>query len=146
MSLNTSNLKRFFGHSSVSQYGFLLLSLFSQSSDALFYAFMYSFIYNISIFIIFIIIVEHRSFNLVDLSNLYFNDLNLYFSYNFSLKLLITVCFLSISGVPPFILFIFKYLLFTQIFSVENYIFLLLIFIFNTGISSAYYFRIINDI
>jgi NADH-quinone oxidoreductase subunit N len=146
MSFNTHNLKRFFGHSSVSQYGFLLLSVFSQSNDILFYAFVYSFIYNISTFIIFVIIIENRSFNLVDLSNLYFNDLNLYFKHNLSLKLLITVCFLSISGVPPFILFIFKYLLFVQIFSAENYVFLLLIFIFNTGISSAYYFRIINDI
>lgn len=31
MSFNTNNLKRFFGHSSVSQYGFLLLSIFSES-------------------------------------------------------------------------------------------------------------------
>src|SRR5579872_2469304 len=146
MSLNSHNLKRFFGHSSVSQYGFLILAIFSQSYDVLFYAFMYSFLYNIALFIILTILVEHRNLRLVDVSNLYFNDLNLYFSYNMSLKLLITVCFLLISGVPPFILFIFKYLILSQIFSTGNYVFLLIIFIFNTGVSSAYYFKILNDI
>ena len=44
MSLNTNDIKRFFGHSSVSQYGFIVLSLFSKSKDDYFMHF-YIFLY-----------------------------------------------------------------------------------------------------
>jgi NADH-quinone oxidoreductase subunit N len=146
MSLNSSDIKRFFGHSSISQYGFIVLSLFSKSIDIAFYAFLYLFIYNVSFFLIITILVEQYNYKLNDISKLYFNDLNSYFKNNLSAKLLMTVNILLISGLPPFILFLYKYAIFVQIFGSKNYIFLLLIFIFNTGFSSAYYFRIISDI
>lgn len=146
MSLNTSSIKRFFGHSSISQYGFVVLSIFSKSTDIAFYVFLYLFIYNVSLFLIVITLIEHPNFKLKDISNLYFNDLSYYFKYNAAVKLLTTINILIISGLPPFILFLFKYVIFVQIFGSQNYVFLLLIFIFNTGFSSAYYFRIISDI
>jgi len=145
MSLNSSDIKRFFGHSSVSQYGFIVLSLFSKSIDIAFYTFLYLFIYNISLFLIITILIEQYNYKLNDISRLYFNDLNSYFKNNISAKLLMTVNILLISGLPPFILFLYKYAIFVQIFGLKHYIFLLLIFIFNTGFSSAYYFRIISD-
>lgn len=146
MSLNSNDIKRFFGHSSISQYGFIILSLFSQSNDIIFYTFLYLFVYNISLFLIITVLVEHYNYKLNDISKLQFNDLNSYFKDNSSAKLLFTVNIFSISGLPPFILFLYKYSIFVQFFGVKSYIFLLLIFVFNTGISSAYYFRIIGDI
>ena len=146
MSINSNNIKRFFGHSSISQYGFIILSIFSNSIDIFYYIFAYLFIYNISLFIISFILIEKQNLQLSIISNLYFSDLNNYLNHNLSLKLLITTCIILISGLPPFILFLFKYAIFIQIFGSKNYIFLILIFIFNTGFSSAYYFRIISDI
>src|ERR1700749_755268 len=104
MSLNSSDIKRFFGHSSISQYGFVVLSIFSKSVDVAFYAFLYLFIYNVSLFLIIITLVEHPNHKAKDISKLYFNDLSYYFKYKKSLKLLTTLNILIISGLPPFIL------------------------------------------
>jgi len=146
MSVNSSNIKRFFGHSSISQYGFIILSLFSNSFEIFYYTLMYLFIYNVALFIILLTLIEQQDLQLVNISNLYFNDLNIFLKNNLSLKVLITFCIILISGLPPLILSPRPLCIIKRLKWKKNYIFLILIFIFNTGFSSAYYFRIISDI
>ena len=146
LALNNDSIKRFFGYTSISQYGFLMLPLlFSHSIDILFYIYFFLFVYNISIFFILIILIEYRDFEVFDVSSLYFTDLNLFFSNNFYMKMLITLCVFLMAGVPPLILFIYKYGIFVQMFNTKNYFLLVLMFI-NVVMSAAYYFRIVTDI
>lgn len=146
MAYNSDNVKRFFGYSSVSQYGFVLIASLSNSFDVIFYNFIYLFFYNVSLFFILALIIENRDFELFDItSNIYFNDLGSILKYNYSLKILITFCFILMSGIPPFITFIYKYGIFVQMFNSGNFIFLIIILILNI-ISFAYYFKIIVDI
>lgn len=90
--------------------------------------------------------IETRDYELFDMTtDMYFSDLNLYLKQNYFLKLIVTLCFILMSGLPPFILFFYKYGIFIDLFNSKNYIYLILI-LFSNIISFAYYFRVLSDI
>jgi NADH-quinone oxidoreductase subunit N len=114
MAVNSSNIKRFFGYSSIAQYGFSMV--FVSTNNALCFALiiLQVFVYNFLLIFIFYLIVSFYK-NLSTAIN-FFSELKNAKATSLNLVFLATLALLVISGIPPSILFFIKYYLFLELF------------------------------
>jgi NADH-quinone oxidoreductase subunit N len=145
MALKTKNIKRFFGHTSISQYGFMLLGcVLSYNFDVLVFILLYIWVYNWVLFILLILIT--KLINLDSFQNVaYFNNIGILIKNNSNLKFLFILLVLIISGIPPFIIFFYKYMLFLNIYISGNYLYLIFILLLSLT-TIVYYFQVLVDI
>ena len=140
--LQQTNIKRFLGYTSINQLGFLLFCFICNSGNwasILIYLFIYS-LFQVPFFLIMSSIADMKQFNvLVNFSD--FNKLE-FFGY---FRYLISFSFFLISGLPPFLLFLYKYILLTQALA-SGYFVVVVFIIFMNVVSLVYYLRIIKTI
>jgi NADH-quinone oxidoreductase subunit N len=142
--LGTSKIKRFLGYTSVGQFGFLFINLSTKNIDIISFSFIYLFLYNLFFLILILVLIEISAFSSV-LNVVNFSDIGFLFKDNFFIKTIVTFSLLSISGLPPLILFLYKYLIFLNFFINKYYIIAICVIILNV-ISIIYYLRLLSDI
>lgn len=144
MALDSVKIKRFLGYTSVSQFGFLLICLTTLSFDLFVFSFIYIFLYNFFLFSILFMFSSFSSFiNLLNVS--FFTDLGFLFKEDNFFKFIFSFSILAISGLPPIIVFLYKYTIFLTLFFSNYFIFTSFIIILNI-ISIIYYLKIIKNI
>ena len=140
--LQQTNIKRFLGYTSINQMGFLLFCFICNPGNwafVLIYLFLYS-LFQIPFFLIMSSTVDFKQFSA--LTN--FSDFNKLAFSNF-FKYIISLSFFFISGLPPFLLFLYKYFLLTQAASSGYFIVVIFIILMNV-LSLIYYLKIIKTI
>jgi NADH-quinone oxidoreductase subunit N len=144
LAFGETKIKRFLGFTSVNQFGFLLICVSTQSIELVCFSFIYLFLYNIFFLSIIFVFVGVSTFMPVStITN--FSDIGFALQNETFLKLLMTLSLFSITGLPPLIVFIFKYLILYKLFLNFYYVIVLLIIVLNI-ISAVYYFKIIINI
>jgi NADH:ubiquinone oxidoreductase subunit 2 (subunit N) len=144
LALGETKIKRFLGFTSVSQFGFLLICIATKSIELVCFSFIYLFVYNIFFLsIIFIFIGISTYMPVSTITN--FSDIGFALQNETFLKLLMTISLFSITGLPPLIVFILKYLILYNLFLNFYYVIVLMIMLLNI-ISVVYYFKIIVNI
>jgi NADH:ubiquinone oxidoreductase subunit 2 (subunit N) len=96
------------------------------------------------LYFIVLIFVRFSSF-LSEINNTTFKDLYYIIKNDNFFKIILTISVISISGLPPTIIFIFKYIIFLNIYIYTESLLILILLILNI-ISIFYYFRFISDI
>lgn len=144
LAFGETKIKRFFGYTSISQFGFLLICLSTNSIELICFSFIYMFIYNMFLLILIFIFIGFSSF-LFNITITNFSDIGYVLQNETLLKILVTISLLSISGLPPLILFLFKYLMLYNLFLNLYYIIVLFLILLNI-ISVIYYFKILSNI
>nr|YP_010890110.1 NADH dehydrogenase subunit 2 [Craseoa lathetica]WJJ70146.1 NADH dehydrogenase subunit 2 [Craseoa lathetica] len=124
--LNQTKLKRILAYSGISHFGFIILGLTLYNQTCVH---VYLFVYFINL-LLFIILLNNTQ-------QTYFIEL--------SKSIPLSLCLLSIAGLPPLIGFISKWVLFLQMLE-EIYFFCLITCLVCTALSIYYYIRIISTI
>lgn len=137
--LRQQNLKRFFAFSSISQAGFLLLGVISNSGLGISAVVFYILVYIVSNLAVFGVIasIENKT------GKLNMDDYNGLYHTNPKLSLLMTLALFSLAGIPPVAGYFGKFFLFTAA-AKEGYYILVLIALINTIISLYYYLLIVK--
>lgn len=142
MAIDSLKVKRFFGLTSINLNGFMLISLATGSSEVLTFSIVYMFIYNLSITFIFYFFSNF--FIIKDKQPLIFPNLSLMTKETtFVSKLILSVLILLISGLPPFFLFLYKYLLLLNLLVVDYKILVFFLIVINL-ISFYYYLNFVR--
>jgi len=144
LALGETRIKRFLGFTSISLFGFLLICIFTQSVELLCFSFIYLFLYNIFFLSIIFVFISASSFIQVS-TIINFSDIGFALQKETFLKLLMTISLFTITGLPPLIIFIFKYLILYNLFINSYYLIVFIIMLLNI-ISAVYYFKIIISI
>jgi NADH-quinone oxidoreductase subunit N len=140
--LQQTNIKRFLGYTSINQMGFLLFCFICNPSNwsfILIYLFIYS-LFQLPFFFIMSSVADLKQFS--TLSN--FSDFNKFAFFDF-FKYIISISFFFISGLPPFLLFLYKYFLLIQVLSSGYFIAAVFVILMNV-LSLIYYLKIIKTI
>ena len=145
LSAKIDSIKRSLGHISIGQYGFLCIAVSPKNKNIAVFLFLYLFIYNILLFWVFFLLMNYRNHKHEQVSIRYFNQISNKNFFNPVVKYGLTFSFGLMSGLPPSILFFYKYFIFLNISLTENYLLLFLILIINLA-SYFYYFRVLIDI
>nr|QED57263.1 NADH dehydrogenase subunit 2 [Anthonomus eugenii]QED57264.1 NADH dehydrogenase subunit 2 [Anthonomus eugenii]QED57271.1 NADH dehydrogenase subunit 2 [Anthonomus eugenii]QED57278.1 NADH dehydrogenase subunit 2 [Anthonomus eugenii]QED57283.1 NADH dehydrogenase subunit 2 [Anthonomus eugenii] len=122
-------LRKILAYSSINHIGWMLASFLCTHTIWLFYYFIYTLI-NMNIIII-----------LQKMNIFYMNQINKLFSFNLKMKMMYMLNFLSLSGLPPFLGFIPKWLV-VNFLVMNNFLSLSLILIIFTLLALFMYFRI----
>jgi NADH:ubiquinone oxidoreductase subunit 2 (subunit N) len=143
MSAYTSKVKRFFGLTSINLNGLLLICLTSNLTDVLAMGIVYLFIYNLSLYCFFYcfsdFITDEKDKSLV------FSDFyNIFENHDLS-KIILTAILLILSGLPPFVLFFYKFVIFLGLMAVHSYFIIFIVIVLNL-FGFFYYLNIIKDI
>lgn len=153
LALNQFKIKRIFSYSSISHVGFILLLFSFSDFNGLELSFFYMFFYIIMVFFLFslfiLIIRNYVNYFVLRLDNfLILNNLGgSLFGLSF-IVLLFSVVLFSFIGVPPFIGFFIKYIVFFSVLDSNFFLFnfkiltLFFLIIFSV-VSSFYYLRLI---
>ncbi|MCC6721516.1 MAG: NADH-quinone oxidoreductase subunit N [Bacteroidia bacterium] len=133
------DFKRMMAYSSISHIGYLLLALINPNTETSgvlsFYLVSYS-VATIAIFVILMMInKEHNESNDFEVFNGFSKKSPI-------LSLILSICLLSLAGIPPFPGFFAKYSIFKQ--ALGNNLWLVIIAICGSAISIYYYFRAIT--
>lgn len=134
------NIKRFLAYTSINQLGFLLFCFICNSGNWS-YVFIYLFLYciiQVPFFYIMSVVVDPMQYN--TLSNFSdFNRITLFTGF----RQAISISFFFVSGLPPFLLFVYKYIMLTQI-AISGYFLVVLFIIILNAVALVYYLRIIK--
>nr|QED57260.1 NADH dehydrogenase subunit 2 [Anthonomus pomorum]QED57281.1 NADH dehydrogenase subunit 2 [Anthonomus pomorum] len=122
-------LRKIMAYSSINHIGWMLSTLLTSHTIWMFYFLIYSLI-NMNIVII-----------LQKLNIFYLNQINSLFSFNLKLKFIYMLNFLSLSGLPPFLGFVPKWLVINHLI-INNFYALSMILIIFTLLAMYMYFRI----
>nr|YP_009692267.1 NADH dehydrogenase subunit 2 [Anthonomus rectirostris]QEH58472.1 NADH dehydrogenase subunit 2 [Anthonomus rectirostris] len=128
-SFNQICMRKFLGYSSINHIGWMLSTLLTSHTIWMFYFLIYSLI-SMNIVII-----------LQKLNIFYFNQINGLLSFNLKLKFMYMLNFLSLSGLPPFLGFIPKWLIISHL-AMNNLYALSMILIIFTLLAMYVYLRI----
>lgn len=131
------NLKRLFAYSTISNSGYLLILIAIGSPISIEFLFIYLITYILANIAIFTILLHLNISTLVQLRNLFFN--NLLYGFFFALPIL------SLAGLPPFVGFIGKFFTIYLIFNHGLDLFAVLLLILSI-LSLFYYLRIVHYI
>jgi NADH:ubiquinone oxidoreductase subunit 2 (subunit N) len=143
MAIYAIKIKKFIGITSIWLYGFLLVCLATSSMEIMSICLIYLFIYNIALSLFFSV-VSMVFLNSKQHSNLLlFSELGFVFKSDNLYKGLLTFSILLVSGLPPLFLFIYKYIIFLILFTVNHYVFVFFICLINV-ISFYYYLNILK--
>jgi NADH-quinone oxidoreductase subunit N len=142
--LYQKKIKRILAYSSITTTGYLLISFINENPLILYNIYFYIFSYSLSIFSVFIffmnLFLNKNKFYVEQISTLNgYVQINKYNSY------ILLFCIFSISGLPPFPLFISKFLLLINLANIQNYLLVFLI-LFTSIISIYYYIYIVKVI
>lgn len=110
--LHQTSIKRFLGYTSINQFGFfILIFFFTFSIDSIIFIFIYLFIYSLLLvpFIYIMSFVGERRSKKNPVSISQFSELVYLNDFNF--KYVVSFSFFFMSGLPPFLLFLYKYYL-----------------------------------
>lgn len=133
-----SDFKRMMAYSSISHVGYILMALLTTNTETAgvmaFYLISYS-VATVGIFTILMMINKNHNDS---------NDFSIFNGLSKKsplLAVILTVCLLSLSGIPPFPGFFAKYSIFKQ--AVETHLWLVIIAICGSAVSIYYYFKAI---
>lgn len=144
LAFGETKIKRFLGYTSISQFGFLIICLSVKSVELICFSFIYMFLYNMFFLLLVFIFIGFSSFlHISTITN--FSDIGYILQNETLLKILVTIALFSISGLPPLVLFLFKYLMLYSLFLNIYYIIILFLILLNV-ISAIYYFKVISNI
>lgn len=137
--LRQQNLKRLMAFSSISQAGYIMLGVISESAQGMtslvYYVLIYMFA-NLAVFtVITIVALRAGKFTLEDYNGLY--------TTNPKLAFLMTLALFSLAGIPPFAGFFSKFFIFAAAFE-GGFHLLVFIALINTIISLYYYLKIVK--
>jgi len=134
-----TNVKRMLGYSTIAQAGYLMVGLatvtVSGQSGLLFFLASYA-VANLGAFIAIIAISEKTGSDLI-------SDFSGMGKRAPVLALALTLCLLSLTGIPPTAGFVAKLYLFSAAVQ-HNLVWLVLVAVLNTAISAYYYFRVVK--
>ncbi|MFT4072303.1 MAG: NADH-quinone oxidoreductase subunit N [Dysgonamonadaceae bacterium] len=138
--LRQNNMKRFLAYSSISQAGYIMLSLYSGTAQGMAAAIFYIFVYIFSNAAAFGVItaIENKTgkVNMSDYNNLY--------KTNPRLAIVMTFAMFSLGGMPPFAGFFSKMFIFMAAIQQMNTLsILLVVFAFLNTIVSLYYYLLV---
>ena len=139
VAIRQSDFKRMMAYSSISHVGYVLMVLLNVNAEtqsvAVFYLISYS-LATIGVFTILMILnPDHNKGNGFEL----FNGLG---RRKPILAIMLTICLLSLAGIPPLPGFFAKYAVFKQ--AIGNHLWLLVVAIISSAISIYYYFKAIT--
>lgn len=139
VALRQIQLRRFFAYSGISHAGFLLLPLVAQTPDSLTALLYYLIVYALATFGAFavIAILDKR------MDGVILKDLNGLFQRSPFLAALLTLCLLTLAGIPPTAGFFAKLYLFKVAFEAQYYG-LVIVALLTTILSAFYYLRIVG--
>jgi NADH-quinone oxidoreductase subunit N len=143
MAVNSSSIKRFFGYSSIAQYGFSMVFISTNSMLCFALIILQIFVYNFLLIFIFYMIVSFYK-NLFTTIN-FFSELKNIKLTSLKLVFLTTLALLVISGIPPSILFFIKYYLFLELFQF-GMAWLLFLMLFLNILNIFYYMWFLKEI
>lgn len=133
---------KFLSYSSIYNVGFLFINLSLFTKISLFYSLIYFLLYLFSVGILIsllIIVYDFKNRNLVnsifDLSSILHSNRYLGVFFNF--------IFINVSGIPPFIIFFGKLMLFFNLILLSNYMLLFILFFIN-ALGIFYYARLLR--
>jgi len=140
VAIKQTDFKRMMAYSSISHVGYVLMVLLNVNAEtqsvAIFYLVAYS-LATIGIFAVLLILnPDHSKGNGFEL----FNGLGRRKPF---LALTLTICLLSLAGIPPLPGFFAKYAVFKQ--AINNHLWLLVVAIISSAISIYYYFKAITS-
>jgi NADH-quinone oxidoreductase subunit N len=141
--LYQKKIKRFLAYSSINHVGYMLMSLATGTLLGVHSFFLYIFIYILTMFTFFSILISLKKETNKNI--IYLTDL-LYIKKIYPItRIILTLLFFSMAGIPPLIGFFAKFYVFLA--AIEtNYYLLLLISILCSTLSAFYYIRIIKII
>lgn len=139
VALRQTELRRFFAYSGISHAGFLLIPLAAGTAEALPALLFYLIVYALATLGAFAVIVflDKRSQGVV----LY--DLHGLFKRSWLAASILTLCILTLSGIPPTVGFLAKLYIFKVAFEAGYHV-LVIVGLLTTVISAVYYLRIIS--
>lgn len=141
--LYQKKIKRFLAYSSINHVGYMLMSLATGTLMGIHAFFLYIYIYIITMFTFFSILVSLKKETNKNI--IYITDL-LYMKKIYPItRIILTLLFFSMAGIPPLIGFFAKFYVFLAAIEI-NYYLLLLISILCSTLSAFYYIRIIKII
>ncbi|MCB9250997.1 MAG: NADH-quinone oxidoreductase subunit N [Flavobacteriales bacterium] len=139
VALKQTDFKRMLAYSSISHVGYILMAFLNLNAETVSVVGFYLIIYSLATIGIFAALLllnpDHNSDNGFDL----FKGLS---KRSPLLAAIISICLLSLAGIPPFPGFFAKYAVFKQ--TIENDLWLLILAIISSAISIYYYFRAIT--
>ncbi len=133
------DFKRMMAYSSISHVGYVLMALITVNKDTPSIVGFYLIVYSLATIGIFACLLILNPNHNKDNSFSVFNGLG---KRSPVLALILTVCLLSLSGIPPFPGFFAKYSIFKQ--AISEHLWLVVIAICSSAISIYYYFRAIT--
>lgn len=138
VALRQNHLRRFFAYSGISHAGFLLIPLAAGTPDALSALLFYLVVYAFATLGCFAVLafIEQRSEGAV------FNDLRGLLRRSPLLAGILSICLLTLAGIPPTVGFFAKFTLFKVAFEAGYYA-LVIVALLTTILSAYYYLRII---
>ncbi|MDE6007306.1 MAG: NADH-quinone oxidoreductase subunit N [Muribaculaceae bacterium] len=142
--IRQKNMKRFMAFSSISQAGYIMLGVMTESAMGLGSMMFYIFVYIVSNLAAFGVIsaVENKT------GKLSMDDYDGFHKTNPRLSFAMTLAMFSLAGIPPFAGFFSKILIFTSVTAVDSMALymLVLIALINTIISLYYYLLVVKAI
>jgi len=133
-------IKRFLAYSTIVNVGFILIGFSIFSLDAIYSIIVYLFCYLVPVLSFFLFLIFFRIKNKSELNNLFeLSNLN----YNVLLVFFVSIIFFSFLGLPPFMGFFGKFLIYLNLLNNFNYL-VFLILLFLSVIVGFYYIRIIR--
>lgn len=138
VALKQTQMRRFFAYSGISHAGFLLIPLAAGGPDALPATLFYLVVYGIATLGCFAVLVfiDHRH------EGVMLSDLKGLFKTNPLLAAILTLCLLTLAGIPPTIGFFAKFYIFKTAFY-AGYYSLVVVALLTTILSAFYYLRIV---
>lgn len=137
--IRQQNLKRFLAFSSISQAGYIMLSVISASAEGMSSLVYYVLVYMVANLAAFgvISVIEQKS------GKVEIDDYNGLYKTNPKLSLIMTLALFSLAGIPPFAGFFSKFFVFMSAFGAGFHL-LVFIALINTVISLFYYLLVIK--
>nr|YP_010952463.1 NADH dehydrogenase subunit 2 [Macroglossum bombylans]WMQ52718.1 NADH dehydrogenase subunit 2 [Macroglossum bombylans] len=127
--LNQTSLRKMMAFSSINNLGWMIFSMMISENLWMFYFLMYSFLISIMFFFFYLL-------NMFFINQLFINNMN------FMIKMNLTINFLSLGGLPPFLGFLPKWIIINFLMINKFYI-LTLIMVMSSLITIYFYIRII---
>lgn len=131
-------LRRFFAYSGISHAGFLLIPLVATTGDSLFALIFYLSVYSLATLGAFAVLSSLDERN----EGVMVTDLNGLFTRAPALAIILSLCFLTLAGIPPTAGFLAKFYLFKIAFD-AGYYSLVIVALMTTILSAYYYLRFI---
>lgn len=141
LAINERKLRKFLAYSSLNQMGFLLTAVVGACSKTFEAGLFFLFIYILMNIVLFIILLNTFEIT-IGRPMSYMTDLSKFSVSSRTFKLILTLIFFSMAGIPPLAGFFSKYYLLLTLFDRKLY-FLVIVGLITTMLSTFYYLKVI---